>query len=90
MVDSLDHPEVVKATADKKHSVGYKVLAAVVGPPIRAFLPSQLSPTKELGKFRVDLAMSDGAALEGDDVVNGRIIPNKAVRRMAKEGFFSQ
>jgi hypothetical protein len=88
MVDSQNHTEVINATADKNNTLRYKVLGAMVGPPVRAFFPGFLSPTKELGKFLVDLAMSDGAVLKGDDVEKGRIIPNKAVRRMAKEQYF--
>jgi hypothetical protein len=90
MVDSINHSEVIQATADKKHSVAYKALVAVIAAPIRTLLPSQVSPTRELGKFLVDLALSDGSTLSGKDIEDGRIISNKAIRMMAKEKFFGE
>jgi hypothetical protein len=89
MVDSINHPEVIEALASR-NGIGHKVLFAVVGPPVRTFWSSHVSPTRELGKFLVDLALSDGSVLKGEDIEDGRIIPNKVVRRMASEKFFGE
>jgi hypothetical protein len=90
MVDSLNHPEVIQATADKNRSAIYKAFVGTIAVPIRTLLPNQLSPTRELGKFLIDLALSDGSTLSGNDVEDGRIVNNKAIRRMAKEEFFKE
>lgn len=56
-------------------------------PPIRNFFPNMLSPTAEAGKFMVDLALSDGEPMPGADIEGeGRILNNKAIRRLVKEG----
>jgi len=49
-----------------------------------------VSPTRELGKFLVDLALSDGSLLKADGIEDGRIIPSSAIRKMAKEKFFGE
>ncbi len=44
------------------------------------------SPTPWLGKFLVDLAMRDGEPLKGGDLEDGgRIVGNKAAKRLSKE-----
>jgi len=55
-----------------------------LGPVIKHAYPAGHSPTQMLGKFLVDLALGDGAPIAGNDVLSeGRIIPNRAVRRIA-------
>ncbi|KAF1990207.1 hypothetical protein K402DRAFT_410302 [Aulographum hederae CBS 113979] len=51
-------------------------------PPMRLLYSQGLSPTKDLGKFLVDLAVGDGKEVEGPNVEKGRIVNNKAFRRM--------
>jgi hypothetical protein len=89
MVDDLNHPEVIEAGISTRTTPFLqKVLKSTVAPAIRTFWTSSLSPTAELGKCLVDLALSNGEPLKGDDIEAGRILPNKAVRRLAKEKFF--
>ncbi|KAF2434834.1 hypothetical protein EJ08DRAFT_724149 [Tothia fuscella] len=89
VVDSQNHPEVIDASATTRNvPLSQKILVATIVPAIRACWANGLSPTAELGKFLVDLAMSDGLPLEGSDIEDGRIIPNKAVRRLAREKFY--
>ena len=58
-------------------------IAPVLLPFLRATMPAQVSPTKELGEFMVDLAMGDGTQLEGPNIkAEGRTISNKAFRRI--------
>src|ERR1700761_4888331 len=91
MVDPINHPEVLAAIAGKEESILAKVTKTVLSPAIRKLWANGTSPTQELGKFMVDLALSDGSPLKGDDVEGGgRILPNKAVRRLAKEGVFDK
>ena len=86
MVDSVHHPEVIAAQMSRKEGIPISTFKTVAAPAIRALFSSSVSPTPELGKFTVDLALSNGAILERTDVEEGRIISNKAIRRMAKEG----
>jgi len=91
MVDPINDPEVLAAIAGKGESILTKVTKSVLSPPFRKFWPSGTSPTEELGKFMVALALSDGSPLKGDDLEGGgRILPNRAVRRLAKEGVFDK
>jgi hypothetical protein len=60
----------------------------VLGPPmigvVKTFFPSHMSPTRELGKALVDLAMSDGTPLEGEGVSGeGRTISNIRFQKLA-------
>lgn len=45
-----------------------------------------VSPTAEIGKFMVDLALSSGEPLPGADIEgDGRLVNNKAIRRLVRE-----
>ncbi|GME21846.1 Nucleoside-diphosphate-sugar epimerase [Neofusicoccum parvum] len=85
-VDKAGHAEVVEQQRGRTPLRDY--LGLVMGPPVRAFASGFHSPTALLGEFFVRLAVGDGAPLAGDDVLEGgRIVPNKAFRRiMLEEG----
>ncbi|EFQ33786.1 nucleoside-diphosphate-sugar epimerase [Colletotrichum graminicola] len=87
-VDNADH-DATKPYVPTPN-LTYKVLATVLGTPIRAFAPSYHSPTEALGKFMAEMAMGkvdSGLAAGGKDIVtlNGglRIVTNGAFRRLA-------
>ena len=90
MVDNANHPEVKEAVKDRKLPPFYETLGAVLGPVVRATMPNYVSPTEELGRFLTALAVGDGKELKGDGVEQGRIINNKAARRLMREGFGSR
>jgi hypothetical protein len=49
-----------------------------------------LVKTQTLGKVATELAMSDGAPLEGEDIeMEGRLVLNAAIKRMAGNQAFS-
>jgi hypothetical protein len=51
---------------------------------IRTLLPHMMSPTRELGKVLVDLAMGDGGEVKVEGVEGeGRTVSNAAMRRIA-------
>lgn len=56
-----------------------------LNPTLRAVFPkSMISPTQDLGKVLVELAMSDGKPLEGEGISGeGRTLSNVALRRLA-------
>ncbi|OJD34884.1 nucleoside-diphosphate-sugar epimerase [Diplodia corticola] len=83
-VDSAGHAEVIAAQKGRMPVRDY--MSAVVGPLFRALPSGYLSPTAMLGDFFIKLAVGDGAPVEGDDVLEGgRIVPNKAFRRIMKQ-----
>lgn len=83
-VDKAGHAEVIEALKNRGVKPDYAVM--VLGPPVRAFWQNFVSPTALLGDFFIKLAVGDGAPLKGDDVeAGGRIVPNKAFRRIMKE-----
>lgn len=59
----------------------------LVGPLFRLLLQNEVAPTEELGRFLVELAMSDGAALPAEPGVSGegRIIENAGMRKILKQ-----
>jgi len=85
-VDPTGHPEIQEALVGHQGPWYMKFLLPVLVPAIKRFVPSQHSPTDELGQFLVDIALSKGEPLEGDDIEKGRIVPNAAARRLFKEG----
>jgi hypothetical protein len=86
-VDSNNHPEIIAAMASKNEPLSQRLLKQLALPPIRAFWPDMLTPTAEIGKFMVDLALSDGEPFSGANVEgDGRILNNKAIRRLVREG----
>lgn len=52
---------------------------------LRTAIPGLMSPTKDLGRVLVELAMGDGKALDENEGVSGegRTLNNKAMRRLA-------
>lgn len=73
------HPWIPKLKPAGK-AVGYPVVFTV----LRTVSPGLLSPTRELGKVLVELAMSDGKPLSGTGMVaEGRTISNLGMRRLA-------
>ncbi|KAL1634064.1 hypothetical protein SLS58_010811 [Diplodia intermedia] len=86
IVDKANHADVIEA---QKNRAGLlkEYATAVLAPPFRVFAKGIMSPTALLGDFFVKLAVGDGAPVKGDDVLEGgRIIPNKAFRRIMSEG----
>ncbi|KAH7055729.1 hypothetical protein B0J12DRAFT_428318 [Macrophomina phaseolina] len=83
-VDKAGHAAVIEA--QKGRSGAHDLTAALLGPPVRMLYQNFVSPTALLGDFFVKLAVGDGEPLRGDDVEGeGRIVPNKAFRRIMRE-----
>ncbi|KAI4157549.1 MAG: hypothetical protein LQ342_008189 [Letrouitia transgressa] len=81
-VDPKQHQEIHEWIPKGK---GFK---AVVSPPLLAVVrtvgPSMVSPTRDLGRVLVELAMGDGERLDGVGVSGeGRTISNTGMRRLA-------
>ena len=73
------HPWIPKLKPAGK-AVGYPVAFAV----FRTVNPGLVSPTRELGRVLVDLAMGDGKPLSGAGIAaDGRTISNLGMRRLA-------
>lgn len=85
-VDPTGHEAIEEALKGHVDPWYLKYLKPTLLPLIKRFMPSGHSPTEELGKFLVDLALSEGKPLEGEDIEKGRILPNGAARRVFKEG----
>lgn len=82
-VDAVAHHEIQPIVGERERSLSYRAAQTVLAPALRKF-PSQVSPTKALGKVLTELAMSDGAPLQGEGIEGeGRTIRNTAMRRMA-------
>ena len=56
----------------------------VIGGVLRLF-PNHVSPTAELGKVLVDLALGNGAEMSGKGIEKGRILEPSVLRRLYKE-----
>ena len=83
MVDPIDHPELAEAYKNRKVAKWQSfAIDYVLGPTIRRLSPDRVIPTQDLGKFLTELAMGTGDPLQGPDIQEGRIIPNKAMRRI--------
>ena len=73
------HPWIPKLKPAWKATFGPVLLAV-----LRTVSPGLISPTKELGKVLVELAMGDGKALSGKGVDGaGRTVSNGGMRRLA-------
>jgi hypothetical protein len=84
MVDPVAQPEIKEAMKDRSVPKWQQfLLDNALGPAIRTVWPGGTSPTKDLGKFLTDLALGNGKELEGEGVLEGRIITNKGFRRLA-------
>jgi hypothetical protein len=81
-VDHAAHAEIKEALATRNTPFIEKLLP-VLGPALR-LMPQRVSPTAELGKVLVDLALSDGAELKGEGVEKGRILENSVLRELFK------
>lgn len=81
-VNSHGNPEIVDSLPSYK---GWMRLAHfVVDTPLRILAPSQTTPTREMGRIMVELAMGDGVRLGGDGIEGeGRTVRNSGIRRMA-------
>ncbi|KAK2811449.1 hypothetical protein FQN50_002072 [Emmonsiellopsis sp. PD_5] len=86
MVDSVTDPAVIAATTDRKSSLVERLLMPTA-PLWRAFLPGLVSPTQEIGIAATRLAMGGGGVVLGEGVEEGRILSNRVIRRLAREGF---
>ncbi|KAH7048412.1 hypothetical protein B0J12DRAFT_114254 [Macrophomina phaseolina] len=81
-IDRANHPEVIEA---QRHRSSMSDYYDILGPVVRR-ITSIHSPTELLGDFFIKLATGDGEPLQGDDLLGGgRIVPNKAFRRIMRE-----
>ncbi|KAE9378449.1 hypothetical protein N431DRAFT_541902 [Stipitochalara longipes BDJ] len=83
-VDPTFHTEVHEYIPRRAGLMG--LFEKVALPPLRAGLPSMISPTKDLGRVLVELASGDGAVhSEKESGVSGegRTLNNAAMRRLA-------
>ena len=83
-VDPTLHKEVHDFLPQRKGIMRFVSMQGVLGSVIRGVAPSMVSPTKDLARVLTDLAMGDGAKLEGKGVDGeGRTISNVGMRRLA-------
>jgi hypothetical protein len=83
-VDPSGHKEVLEAGTWERKGILFKVGDVVLMPAIRRFYKGMHSPTTDLGKALVKLALGDGAPLSGPGVDGeGRTLSNVALRRIA-------
>ena len=81
-VDPSSHPEIHPFLPQDKPFV--QKLGYALGPVIRTFLQGSVSPTADLGRVMVELAMGNGEKLEGKGIeAEGRTVSNKGFRRLA-------
>ncbi|KAJ5908056.1 hypothetical protein N7495_000738 [Penicillium taxi] len=84
-VDPAHDPKVLEHVLQRPDQQVWskKLLRSAIGPAVRYALPSQVSPTKYLGKFLTNLAKGDGRPLSGEGISgNGWIVSNVAFRRL--------
>lgn len=82
-VDPYGHEEVLKQAGGKRTGM-LKVADVALMPLIRNAYKSMHSPTKDLGKALVELAIGDGQPLTGTGIEGeGRTITNVGLRRIA-------
>lgn len=68
------HPFIPALPAWKKALLG----------PLDMVYTNMVTPTKPMGKIFTELALSKGEPLQGKDIqMEGRLVPNVAIRRMA-------
>jgi hypothetical protein len=89
-IDTKNDPGVVEMTRSVGRTQGAVktfLVDQLLGPLFRLLLQNQVSPTEELGRFLVKLAMSDGAALPAEPGVSGegRLIENSVMRKILKQ-----
>ncbi|PGH16310.1 hypothetical protein AJ79_01852 [Helicocarpus griseus UAMH5409] len=85
-IDTVSDPAVRAVTAHRQVPLAHRV-AGTLGPLFRTLTPGLVSPTQDIGRVAIALAMGDGRRLEGSGIADeGRILENLAIRRIAKEG----
>ncbi|KIW09195.1 hypothetical protein, variant [Verruconis gallopava] len=82
-VDPSHHSEIEEALKDRRKPFAEKLVPALR--PLLRLMPKYVSPTNELGKVLVDLALSDGQELQGEGVEKGRILENSVLQRLYAE-----
>jgi hypothetical protein len=89
-VDMKNDTEVIEATKSSGRNLGMlkSGVEQVMGPVLRLCWQGIVSPTEELGRFLVNLAMSDGAPFTAQSGVSGegRTIENEPMRKILKSG----
>jgi hypothetical protein len=79
VVDWRHHPEILPFIPVKNLPAYRSVL---LGP--FSVWKNMMTPTRPMGKVFTELALSQGEPLEGKDIqMEGRLLPNVAIRRMA-------
>lgn len=82
-VDAALHSEILPFIPEQQSILTSAALRLMM-PAFRTVLTDSHSPTRELAKVLIDLAMSDGKELGGEGVdEGGRMVSNKAMRRLA-------
>lgn len=82
LVDPKDHTEI-HSFMPSRQSMRFKI-GDSVAPAVRMCWPSGVSPTKDLGRVLMELAMSDGMPHTGEGVLGeGRTFSNVGFRRLA-------
>ena len=75
-VDWRQHPEI-------HDYMSYQAMYKRAIIPVFSFWKNMTTPTRPMGKIFMELAMSKGEPLEGNDIgQEGRLVPNVALRRM--------
>jgi hypothetical protein len=79
---------VIPEEHHRPQTVSNKLAIGILEPVLKTLVPSQVSPTGPLSKVLVDLATSDGNALQGDKgsgiEASGRTVRSPAIRRLAE------
>ena len=81
-VDASGNPEIHPFLPEDKTFV--ERLAYGLAPAVRTFFKGSVSPTAELGRVMMELAIGNGEKLEGNGIGGeGRTVSNKGLRRLA-------
>jgi len=84
MVDPTNDPEVRNLYIEKQSGATTRRLIWAAS---RTLLPSQVTPTQDLGRFLTGLTISGGEPLSGAGIeTDGRIVRNSGILRIVKEG----
>jgi len=84
-IDWAGHPEVAEEMKQRKTSFGTKAVEYII-PVFKAVMPSMLSPTRDLGKFLVDLALKLDWHPKGPGTFeDGAIVSNTGFLRLVKD-----
>jgi len=78
-IDPSGHPAILPFIPNQS-----AIRTQFLTPLIKRLVPGAHSPTPQLAKVLVDLAMGDGQELKGEGISgNGRTLSNKAMKRLA-------